>query len=103
MSIAPSGFRPTLEDIEEENSLPCVPPDGRRRPFRVRGAARARLQGGLVAPGVKTDLRPEKRHRRSGEAPPSPCSWFQDAARRHVDSTAPGRTPPGPRPAATRP
>src|SRR3954470_7533727 len=58
MSIAPSGFRPTLEDIEEENSLPCVLPDGRRRQFRVRGDVQATLLCGLEAP---SDNRPSPR------------------------------------------
>src|SRR4051794_34688765 len=58
MSIAPSGFRPTLEDIEEENSLPCVLPDGRRRQFRVRGDVQATLLCGLEAP---SDNRPSSR------------------------------------------
>src|SRR5215204_6078228 len=50
MSMAASGFRPALEDIEEENSLPCVLPDRRGQQFRVRGDVQVTLLCGLEAP-----------------------------------------------------
>src|SRR5947209_7888668 len=50
MSMAASGFRPALEDIDQGNSLPCVLPDKRGRQFRVRGDVQATLLCGLEAP-----------------------------------------------------
>src|SRR5215469_15684641 len=58
MSIAISGFRLALEDIEKGNSLPCVLPDGRGQQFRVRGDVQATLLCGLEAP---SENRPSSR------------------------------------------
>src|SRR4051794_30792671 len=58
MSMSAPGFGPALEDIEQENNLPCVLPAERGRQFRVRGDVQATLLCGLEAP---SDNRPSSR------------------------------------------